>query len=85
MSMRILITVLLFCCPFVAPLGVQTAAVAAEKDKAPVTDDSVRDQVMMRLAGDTEVKGGGIDVAVTDGAVTLKGVKSVTNQLTIRQ
>jgi hyperosmotically inducible periplasmic protein len=101
MSMRILATVL-----FLATIVLQTgAAFAADKNKAPITDDSIRDQVMMRLAGDSDVKGGGINVDVKDGAVTLtgivdtgkarqkaekltkhvKGVKAVTNQLTIRQ
>ena len=73
--MRILAAVL-----FLAPLTFTTAIdpgvgllYAGEKNKAPLTDDSIRDQVMMRLAGDQDVKGGGIDVIVKDGAVTLKG------------
>jgi len=80
-------------------------ALPASKDKMPVTDDSVRDQVMVRLAADAVVKGGSIDVEVKDGIVTLKGavdsdearrradkiakhvkgVKSVANQLTIKE
>ena len=80
-------------------------AFAGDKYKTPVTDDSIRDQVMMRLAGDQEVKGGAIDVQVADGVVTLKGavdsdkaskkaerlskhvkgVKSVVNQLTVKE
>ncbi|HTP85577.1 MAG TPA: BON domain-containing protein [Bryobacteraceae bacterium] len=74
--MRILITVLLL-----APLASVTtvalpapAAFAGEKDKAPVTDDTIVDQVRLRLAGDADVKGGGIDVVVKDGAVTLNGL-----------
>lgn len=47
--------------------------VAYAADKAPVTDDRIHDQVLMKLAGDVEVKGGGIDVEVHDGKVTLKG------------
>ncbi len=46
---------------------------AFSKDKAPLTDDSIHDQVLMKLAGDVDVKGGGIDVEVHNGAVTLKG------------
>ncbi len=103
--MRTLLAVLLLFSPVIATVGFETAVYAGEKDKAPLTDDSVRDQVMMRLAGDSEVKGGGIDVTVTNGAVTLKGivdtdkakskaeklakhvkgVKSVSNELTIRE
>ena len=80
-------------------------AFAGEKNKAPVTDDSMRDQVMMRLAGDPDVKGGAINVEVKDGVATLsgavdserarekagklakhtKGVKSVVNQLTVKE
>jgi osmotically-inducible protein OsmY len=74
MSMRTLITVLLL-----APLAQATVAppielaFAGEKTKAPLTDGSISDQVMMRLAGDSEVKGGGIGVDVKDGVVTLSG------------
>ena len=88
------------------PIALQTSlAFAASKDKMPVTDDSIRDQVMVHLASDPVVKGGNIEVAVKDGVVTLsgavdsdqahhkaeklakhvKGVKSVVNQLTIKE
>ena len=46
---------------------------AFAKDKAPITDDRIHDQVLMKLAGDVDVKGGGIDVEVHNGVVTLKG------------
>jgi osmotically-inducible protein OsmY len=36
-------------------------------------DDQIYDQVRRRLAGDRDVKGGGIDVEVVDGVVTLRG------------
>ena len=36
-------------------------------------DDRMVDQVRMRLAVDQDVKGGGLDVAVKDGVVTIKG------------
>lgn len=36
-------------------------------------DDEVYDRVRQRLAADREVKGGGIDVDVKDGVVTLRG------------
>ena len=45
-------------------------AVCAEK---PLTDDEIHDKVMQRLAADRDVKGGGIDVDVKDGVVTLRG------------
>jgi len=80
-------------------------ALPAAKVKEPVTDDSIRDEVMVHLASDPVVKGGNIDVEVKDGVVTLKGavasdearrraeklakhvkgVKSVVNQLTIKE
>jgi len=46
---------------------------ASSKDRAPVTDDRIHDQVLMKLAGDQDVKGGGIEVDVKDGTVTLRG------------
>jgi hyperosmotically inducible protein len=36
-------------------------------------DDRIYDEVRRRLANDVVVKGGGIDVAVKNGAVTLQG------------
>ena len=73
--MRIPVVVLLLApLAFFSTAALPTATVlAGEKDKAPVTDDSIRDQVMMHLAGDAEVKGGGIGVEVKDGVVTLTG------------
>ncbi len=37
------------------------------------SDDEIMDQVRIKLAGDIDVKGANIDVAVKDGVVTLKG------------
>jgi osmotically-inducible protein OsmY len=48
----------------------------------PVSDDSIHDQVLMRLAGDAEVKGGVIDVQVENGVVTLKGKVETAKQKT---
>jgi osmotically-inducible protein OsmY len=42
-------------------------------DKRPVTDDSIYDQILLKLAGDREVGGAGITVEIHNGAVTLKG------------
>jgi osmotically-inducible protein OsmY len=39
----------------------------------PSQDDHIYDEVRRRLAGDRDVKGGGIDVQVVDGVVTLRG------------
>lgn len=38
------------------------------------SDDQIYDLVRRRLAGDPDVKGGGLDVDVKDGVVTIKGV-----------
>ena len=50
-------------------LALTFAAVAAE----PVSDDSLYDQVRIRIANDREVGGGHIDVKVTNGVVELTG------------
>ena len=41
-------------------------------DKA-LSDDAIYDQVKRRLANDVVVKGGGLDVEVKDGVVTING------------
>ncbi|MGH9663446.1 MAG: BON domain-containing protein [Bryobacteraceae bacterium] len=46
------------------------SAIWADK---PVSDDEIYNNVKIRLAGDRDVKGGGIDVVVQNGVVTLKG------------
>ena len=38
-----------------------------------VSDDSLHDLVMRKLANDADVKGGGLNVEVKDGVVTLRG------------
>ncbi|MGA2772560.1 MAG: BON domain-containing protein [Bryobacteraceae bacterium] len=43
---------------------------AAEK---PITDDAVYNQVRIKLADDPVVKGGGLEVEVKQGVVTLSG------------
>ena len=47
--------------------------VAFASDKKPITDDCIHDDVQVRLAADTVVKGGGIAVQVVNGVVTLSG------------
>jgi osmotically-inducible protein OsmY len=49
----------------------QTVALA--KDPIPVTDDTITDQIRIKLAGDHVVKGGGLDVKVVNGVATLSG------------
>jgi osmotically-inducible protein OsmY len=51
-------------------LGCVAALAAPQK---PLTDDEIHDKVMARLAADRDVKGGGIEVDVKDGVVTLSG------------
>ena len=46
------------------------AAFAADD---PVTDDTLYDQVRIRIANDREIGGGRIDVKVTEGVVELTG------------
>jgi hyperosmotically inducible protein len=48
------------------------AAVAAEK--TPASDDTIYDNVRRKLASDPLVKGGGLNVDVKQGVVTLTGV-----------
>ncbi len=50
-------------------LGSLSAAPAAK----PVTDDFVNDTIKQKLAADSLVKGGNIEVDVKAGVVTLKG------------
>ncbi len=55
-------------------LALAAAPVFASKPQAkPLTDDEIRDKVMLRLASDRDVKGGGIQVDVKEGVVTLSG------------
>ncbi|NDJ11066.1 MAG: BON domain-containing protein [Acidobacteriia bacterium] len=51
-------------------LSMLMSAFAAGKPKS---DDYLNDTVRSRLAGDSLVKGGNIDVEVKDGVVTLQG------------
>ncbi|MCS6952565.1 MAG: BON domain-containing protein [Bryobacterales bacterium] len=50
-----------------------SAFAAAAWAQKPVSDDWIYDEVRRRLAGDRDVKGGGLDVEVRDGVVTLRG------------
>jgi len=46
------------------------AGLAAGKQ---ASDDSIYDEVKRRLAYDADVKGGGLEIEVKDGVVTLRG------------
>src|SRR6202011_6106237 len=54
--------------------------VCLAKDKPPVTDDTITDQVMIKLASDPIVKGGGLKVDVKQGVVTLSGAVELQKQ-----
>src|SRR5262249_31632589 len=43
------------------------------KDPVPVTDDTITDQVMLKITSDPVVKGGALKVDVKQGVVTLSG------------
>ena len=47
--------------------------VLSAKDPKVVTDDTITDQVRIKLAGDHVVKGGGLEVKVENGVATLSG------------
>ncbi len=49
-------------------------------DQKPVTDDMITNQVMLKLAGDPDVKGGGLKVDVKNGVVTLSGTVELEKQ-----
>lgn len=48
-------------------------ALMADDKKAAISDDRISDQVRMKLASDADVKGGALDVTVTNGEVVIKG------------
>jgi osmotically-inducible protein OsmY len=45
----------------------------AEKDKAPITDDVIVDQVRVKIADDSEIGGQPIEVDAHNGVVVLTG------------
>jgi osmotically-inducible protein OsmY len=63
----------------VTALFIQCVAVSA-KDPAQLTDDTITDQVRLKLASDPDVKGGALRVDVKDGVVTLAGAVEVPKQ-----
>ncbi len=59
---------LLACALILGGTFAQTALTADQNG-----DDRISDQVRMRLATDADVKGGALDVTVSDGVVVIKG------------
>ena len=53
-----------------AVAAILVSGAAAQKD---ITDDTIHDQVMLRLAGDPMVNGGALQVEVKNGNVILRG------------
>ncbi len=56
------------------------ASVSLAKEKPPITDDTIYDQVRLRLANDQVVKGAALQVSVKEGVVTLGGEVEQNNQ-----
>jgi osmotically-inducible protein OsmY len=53
---------------------VLAATLSAFGQKEPPRDAVVRDQVSMKLTMDRDVRGGGLQIEVKDGVVTMKGL-----------
>jgi osmotically-inducible protein OsmY len=56
------------------------ASVCLAKTPKQITDDSIYDQVRMRMANDQVVKGGALQVDVKQGVVTLSGSVDLAEQ-----
>jgi hyperosmotically inducible protein len=61
-------------------LAILLQTVALAKDPKQITDDTITDQVRIKLAGDPVVKGGGLDVKVENGVATLSGSVDLPKQ-----
>jgi osmotically-inducible protein OsmY len=66
------------CAVLLAGLALQ--ALCAAKDPPPVNDDTITDQVRIKLASDPIVKGGALQVEVKQGVVTLSGAVELDKQ-----
>jgi osmotically-inducible protein OsmY len=60
--------------------GLLWQAVCPAKDPPPVNDDTITDQVRIKLADDPVVKGGALNVEVKQGVVTLSGAVELDKQ-----
>jgi osmotically-inducible protein OsmY len=58
---------------------VQSVCLAAKQPK-PLNDDTITDQVKIKLTSDPDVKGGALGVDVKDGVVTLSGAVELPKQ-----
>ena len=54
--------------------------VGLAKDPPPMTDDTITDQVRLKLTSDPDVKGGALQVDVKQGVVTLSGAVEMPKQ-----
>src|SRR5205085_5628138 len=63
----------------IAMIAFQMVCLAAKKP-VPMTDDTIADQVMLKLTSDPVVKGGGLKVDVKQGVVTLTGTVEIAKQ-----
>src|SRR5947199_9822421 len=54
--------------------------VCLAKDPPPMTDDTITDQVRLKLTSDPDVKGGALEVDVKQGVVTLAGAVELPKQ-----
>jgi hyperosmotically inducible protein len=61
----------------IALVLLQSVAIA---QKAPITDDTITDQVRLKLTSDYDVKGGALQVEVKDGVVTISGAVELPKQ-----
>lgn len=62
--MRVLALILIFVLTVISAAAFQQAS----------NDDQIYDLVRRRLAGDPDVRGGALEIAVKEGVVTLRGV-----------
>ncbi|MBM3774793.1 MAG: BON domain-containing protein [Acidobacteria bacterium] len=71
-------SILTFAC-FALLLALVVSPLAAQKA---VSDDEIYDAVRRRLANDPDVRGGALEVEVSQGLVTLKGVVEIEKHKT---
>ena len=55
-------------------------AVSLAKDPVKMTDDTITDQIRLKLTSDMVVKGGALQVDVKDGVATLSGAVELPKQ-----
>lgn len=55
-------------------------AVCMAKDPVKMTDDTITDQIMLKITSDPVVKGGALHVDVKDGVATLSGAVELPKQ-----